>query len=127
MRTLFVDTAYWLGLLNPEDPIREKCLRVSQGLVDARFVTSQMVLVELLNALSKKGTFLRKAGVQAVEFMESDPRIEVVPQNAALFQLAIERYRDRSDKSWSLTDCASFVIMENERIAEALIYDRHFQ
>jgi predicted nucleic acid-binding protein len=28
---------------------------------------------------------------------------------------------------WSLTDCASFVIMDQRQIAEALTHDRHFE
>jgi predicted nucleic acid-binding protein len=32
----------------------------------------------------------------------------------------------RPDKDWSLTDCISFVVMENQDITEALTADRHF-
>ena len=31
-----------------------------------------------------------------------------------------------ADKSWSLTDCASFLIMEEEGVTDALSHDRHF-
>jgi predicted nucleic acid-binding protein len=31
-----------------------------------------------------------------------------------------------ADKSWSLTDCASFLIMEEENLTAALTHDRHF-
>jgi len=44
-----------------------------------------------------------------------------------LFRRALALYRDRSDKDWSLTDCASFVIMTERRITEALTHDRHFE
>jgi predicted nucleic acid-binding protein len=37
------------------------------------------------------------------------------------------RYQTRPDKSWSLTDCSSFLIMESEGIEAALTYDRHFE
>jgi predicted nucleic acid-binding protein len=35
-------------------------------------------------------------------------------------------YRQRADKHWSLTDCISFVVMEQEGLREALTGDRHF-
>jgi hypothetical protein len=35
--------------------------------------------------------------------------------------------RDRPDKDWSLTDCISFVVMEDENIKEALTADHHFE
>jgi predicted nucleic acid-binding protein len=31
------------------------------------------------------------------------------------------------DKDWSVTDCASFVIMDHRRIVEALTHDHHFE
>jgi len=31
------------------------------------------------------------------------------------------------DKGWSLTDCASFVIMEDEGLPAALTHDHHFE
>ena len=36
-------------------------------------------------------------------------------------------YRSRRDKEWSLTDCISFVVMEDEGLREALTGDRHFE
>jgi len=33
----------------------------------------------------------------------------------------------RNDKDWSLTDCISFIVMEEHGITEALTGDRHFE
>jgi hypothetical protein len=44
-----------------------------------------------------------------------------------LFGKGIARYDQRSDKSWSLTDCISFVVMEEHGVTEALTADRHFE
>jgi hypothetical protein len=33
----------------------------------------------------------------------------------------------RPDKDWSLIDCISFVVMEEEGIQEALTADQHFE
>jgi hypothetical protein len=33
---------------------------------------------------------------------------------------------DRPDKGWSLTDCISFVVMQDASLAEALTGGRHF-
>ena len=37
-------------------------------------------------------------------------------------RLCLIRYQDMADKNWSLTDCASFLIMEAEGIEAALTY-----
>ncbi len=33
----------------------------------------------------------------------------------------------RADKEWSLVDCASFVVMQQRGLTEALTTDRHFE
>jgi hypothetical protein len=50
----------------------------------------------------------------------------IVPRTSLLFEKALKRYQDMTDRSWSLTDCASFRIMEEERLTFALTPDRHF-
>ena len=44
-----------------------------------------------------------------------------------LFEQAMQMYRDRDDKEWSLTDCVSFVIMKDQNIGEGLTADHHFE
>jgi len=36
-------------------------------------------------------------------------------------------YCRREDKNWSLTDCMSFVVMEDEDIEDVLTADHHFE
>ena len=47
--------------------------------------------------------------------------------NAEQFRAGIALYEARPDKDWSLTDCISFVMMEREKIGEALTGDHHFE
>jgi type I restriction enzyme R subunit len=56
-----------------------------------------------------------------------NPNITVVPQTRDLFRRAVDRYENRGDKEWSLTDCASFLVMEELGIKEALAHDHHFE
>jgi hypothetical protein len=57
----------------------------------------------------------------------SDPRIKIVRLTPSLLDRGIQRFRDRPDKRWPLTDCISFVVMEDEGIQEALKGDQHFE
>jgi hypothetical protein len=50
-----------------------------------------------------------------------------MPQTSRDFRDAAQRYAERSDHQWSITDCASFITMDREGIREALTHDRHFQ
>ena len=56
-----------------------------------------------------------------------DPDVTIIPSAPELFIEGITLYRDRPDKEWSVTDCISFVVMNRERLTEALTGDRHFQ
>ena len=62
--------------------------------------------------------------MQMVRNLEARPDVEIVPQTEAQFRAAVERYAARPDQTWSLTDCASFLVMEQRNITEALAYDR---
>lgn len=55
------------------------------------------------------------------------PNVEIVPQTDTQFTGAVHRYAARSDQTWCLTDCASFLVMEERDITEALAYDRDFE
>ena len=127
MREVFADAAYWIAVLNPRDGLHAKAQEVSKSLKNFRFLTSEMVLTEVLNSLGDKGPQLREAAVRAVDSLRSNANVSVVPQTSIQFRAALRRYRDRADKEWGLTDCASFLIMEERRIRQALAHDRHFQ
>ncbi len=127
MRKVFADTNYWTAVLNPHDDLHAKAREVSRSLGQCRIVTSEMVLAELLNGLGNKGPQLREAGVQTINSLRTNPNVSVIPQTSVQFTEALHRYRNRSDKEWGLTDCASFLIMEEHEIREALTYDHHFR
>lgn len=127
MRSLFVDTSYWIAVLHHRDRLHERAQRFSASLGRVRLVTSEMVLTELLNDFSKRGLELRQAAVALIEGMRRNPNLSVVPQSSLQFQEAFALYATRNDKSWSHTDCASFQAMKREGISEALTYDGHFE
>jgi predicted nucleic acid-binding protein len=53
--------------------------------------------------------------------------VTVVFVDQALHQAAVSLLQRRLDKTWSLCDAVSFVLMEQLGIAEALTTDRHFE
>ena len=92
MKRLFADACYWIALLNPKDPFHETAQRVSKDLGSCRIVTSEMVLVELLNGLARFGKEKRAVAVQVVKSLQSNPNVEIVPQTSLQFQSATDRY-----------------------------------
>lgn len=124
MRRIFADSSYWMALVNPRDQIHHKAVTASRQLFDDSLWTTDMVLVEVLNSFSD-GLY-REAVGKMVARLRQEPSLTIVPQTPAQFEKALERYQRTVDKSWSLTDCASFEVMEAEGIEAALTHDRHF-
>jgi uncharacterized protein len=124
MKQIFADTSYWIGLVNPRDQIHQKVIKITQQLFSVRLVTTEMVLGELLNSFSDSPFRRTVAGM--VLKLRNDRNLRIVPQTSEQFESALRRYKQAADKSWSLTDCASFQVMEAEQIQAALTHDQHF-
>lgn len=86
-----------------------------------------MVLTELLNYFSSKGTKLRQMALDATDSLRSNPEVEIIPQTSEQFEQARQHYKQRLDKGYSLTDCASMLIMQKKEIQDVLTHDCHFQ
>jgi uncharacterized protein len=124
MKPVFADTSFYVALFSPGDVHHEKAVRLARELPRAVVVT-EYVLVELANALARASS--RKLFVDLQPKLRANPNIMIVAASAELFERGCKLYADRPDKDWSLTDCVSFVVMEDETITEALTADRHFE
>jgi len=47
--------------------------------------------------------------------------------DSELLHKALTVYEQHQDKSWGLVDCASFVLMQDKNVYQALTSDRHFE
>jgi len=127
MRKIFLDTAYLQALVDTRDSLHQSSVAITDELDIFLSVTSEMVLTELLNALSGRGGYLRDAALDIVDKLHQDSSVEIIPQTSQLFAEALLFYRQRRDKSYSLTDCASMLIMRQQNLSDVLTFDRHFQ
>lgn len=62
-----------------------------------------------------------------LEDLALDVDTTVLTASQDLFDKAVTLFTERPDKRWSLTDCTSFVAMQEHGITDALTSDRHFQ
>jgi uncharacterized protein len=122
-QTRFVDTGYWIAFFHAGDDLHRRALALARRL-RGPFVTTSVVLIEVADGLSSAST--RHLGTRFLERVRMDPNVTVVPLSPDLLDRSIARYVTRSDKEWGLTDCISFVVMEERGITEALAYDQHF-
>jgi hypothetical protein len=59
--------------------------------------------------------------------LRKNPHCFIMPPCQRLFDQGLDLYARRLDKDWSLTDCISFVVMEEHGLHEALTGDNHFE
>lgn len=124
MHTYFVDTAHWLALVSPRDSWNSTAKKLAASLT-GRFVTSDFVLLEVADGLAAHGA--SREAVRIADFVRKKTEIHLVKASPDVLKKAWDLYNRRADMSWSLTDCTSFVIMEQMEISEALTADRHFE
>lgn len=126
MVQVFADTVYWIALPNVRDALHQKASEFSRVYHPHQIVSREMVLTELLNACCAAGHPLRLSTAGYVASLRRRDEIAIYPQTSQLFASAFTLYQKRSDKSWSLTDCATFVIMEEQHLTAALTHHVHF-
>lgn len=125
MSPVFADTSFYLALFNPRDRYHRRAVELARQLRRLT-VTTEFVLVEVGNALS--GTAHgRDRFLTLSDQIIKQPTVTVVPASHEAFAEGVERYRQRRDKSWSLTDCISFLVMQQRDLTEALTADHHFE
>ncbi len=125
----FVDTAGWLALLNPRDGLHTQAVVVRNDLQRRRvkLTTTEFVLMEVADAFAEPP--LRAVAVEfyrGLRQADTSQAVEIVAADADLLAKGWTLYGQRPDKGWGLTDCISFIVMQEQGIAEALTSDHHF-
>jgi predicted nucleic acid-binding protein len=120
----FADTFFLLAFLNSRDRLHHKAAELMDH-YSGDLVTTECVLVELADAMADPRD--RQACVNFIEALRNDSDANIVPSTTALFEQGLRLFSERADKRWSLTDCISFVVMEQHGIREALTGDHHFE
>ena len=128
MRRVFVDSGAFFALLVPKDASHLAAVAAFKQAEAERWglTTSNAVVIEtyaLLIARTRPGRLAAIAFLDAVE--HSSLQVErITAEDEAR---AVGLVRSHADKTYSLCDALSFVVMERLGIDEAIAYDRHFR
>lgn len=123
----FADTSFWIAISQKSDQYHRRASAWSSYLTqeNAFILTTEAVLWEWMNALANSAT--RRSTAEGYRRCHQDMQIEVVPFDVEMIAASARFYEARNDKDWSLTDCLSFLVMEQRRIPRALTTDHHFR
>lgn len=120
---LFVDASFYLSLLNPNDSNYQKAILIGKQYFQEDFVTTQMVLGELLTVGSQR--FDKKLTIEFVEeILKSNTKI--VLEKPELIKKSFQLFKKIKIKDISWVDCFSFIVMQKLKINKALSFDKHF-
>ncbi len=124
MKPLFADTSGLVAYLNPDDEHHGAAVEYLESYL-GRIVTTTWVLAELGNFLARGPQ--RQLFGPFVGTLRNERQFTLIPASEEMFERVADLYRRRPDKQWSLTDCASFLAMQDHKIREALTADHHFE
>jgi uncharacterized protein len=121
---MLIDTSGFFSLYSDEDQqhtTAEATYLESRQRITTSYVLAEYVALALIRGLPR---------TEVLAFSEEildDASVEIIWVNEDLHRRAIELLRDRQDKTYSLCDAVSFVLMRERGETEALTTDRHFE
>jgi predicted nucleic acid-binding protein len=126
MKKLFLDTGYLIALEAADDQHHKEVLAHWQALCKSLppLVTTSYVFDEVVTFFNSRNRHAK--AVEVGKLLLESPSVKMVYVDKALFQEAWRYFVQHTDKSYSLTDCAFFIVMKRFRIRTALTFDKHF-
>ena len=121
---ILLDTGYLIALFDARDALHARATAWSEAVNEPLLVT-EYVLWETVNAFSRPVD--RAKAPALITLVRSEPDYEVVPAREELFEAGLALHQARPDKGWSLSDCISFVVMQERGMRQALAYDEDFE
>ena len=126
MESLFLDAGYIIALEAEDDQHHESAISHWRNLSKKLppIITTTYIFDEVLTFFSS-----RKRHAKAVEIGKNllgSDLIELIQVDEELFLAGWAFFQQHRDKTFSLTDCISFVVMKDRKITTALSFDKHF-
>lgn len=124
--TYFLDTSYIIALEIVNEDAHEQVLQNWLNLVLFKpfLLTTTYVFDEAVTFFNSRN--LHTKAVKIGKRLLESPDIELIEIDRYLFNQAWQYFQKYQDKSYSFTDCLSFIVMENHQIFTALTLDNHF-
>jgi len=124
---LFVDTGGFYALVSADDPSHKKAIAIREeaSRTKRRAVSTDYVLDETATLLQARG--LKKRLEEFLRMIETSQALSMEWMTPDRFAAMRKFILKHLDQEFSFTDCASFVVMKELRLAEALATDKHFR
>jgi len=122
----FLDTSYIIALEIKNEQDHQTVFQHWLTLTTSKpfLITSTYIFDEVVTFFNSRN--LHREAVEIGNRLLDSPDIELIHIDRKLFNQGWQYFHKYQDKAYSLTDCLSFVIMQNRYISTALTLDHHF-
>ena len=129
MKKIFVDTSGWASFFDTDEPFHSLTRTIYENARNngTRLVTTNYVVAELVSLFTSPFRLSRPRIIEYIDVIKRSPSVDLIHIDQDLDDQAWKLLTERNDKNWSLVDCSSFVVMENELITDSLTSDHHFE
>jgi uncharacterized protein len=126
MKKLFLDTSYLIALEASDDQYHHQALAYWEDLSRSlpQLIRTSYVFDEVVTFFNSRNRHIK--AVEIGKLLLQSPSVELIHIDEPIFHEAWRYFIQHSDKSYSLTDCTSFLVMKRLRIQTALTFDHHF-
>jgi uncharacterized protein len=123
---LFLDANFVIALEIADDQHHHEAAEYWSVLLKTSFslLTTSYVLGEIVTFLNSRHH--HSNAVKVANNLLNASHVQMIHVDEPLFYESWEYFEQHADKTYSLTDCISFVLMKKLGIAEALTFDKHF-
>ncbi len=125
-REVFVDSSGLYALADLRDPSHASAERCVTRLLKSGvgLVLTDYIIDEACTLAKARGG--RHGALQLLQILDHTVAFRLIWITQERFEYVKSFFRKRADHGYSFTDCASFVVMQELRIRDALTTDRHF-
>ena len=129
MNSLFVDTSGWANVFVASESYHSQAQQyfLNAWQSGQPLITTNYVIAELVALLQSPLRIPRHTIFQIVDSIKQSAHIQIIHIDEVTDVTAWNFCKNRSDKTWSLVDCTSFVVMQQLEIQAALTTDQHFE
>ena len=124
---IFIDTGAWYALADSQERHHGHAVAMFGRLTNGehgRMLTSDYILDETYTLLRMR------LGIEPVKrlrgLLRQSSSVQVVRVSDNDFERSVDLMLAHEDKRWSLTDCTSFVLMQELEVADAFTFDHNF-
>lgn len=127
MKALFVDTSAFIALIDKDDQYHGTAKEFYKLKLKPPFklTTTNFVICETINFL--RARLPLKYAVEFREDILSSKIISTIHITPKIEDTAFDLMKAHKDKTYSFTDCTSFVVMKELGISTSFTFDEHFK